>query len=366
MTKEKVIIDIQYLLMAKTGLNTYIQELLAATAQSNKYEYLIYPSLNCISKNDFFKQHSKWRHLLFHLYTLIWKQIIIPILVFKHRPKTVIFPDFHAPFWKLSCSKIVIFHDAFFWENPQDYNKWWLKYYLWSIIEGLNGKSKIISASLATEKKITSILKPKFIQTIYQSAPQLNVAAVAEPYEKLVHQSYFLHVGVLEKRKNLAVLIKGFALFLKEFPDYKLVLVGQKGPAKDLDDYQTLKILIRQLNLDEHVLFTGYASTNQLKWFYENAWAYTFPSVHEGFGIPILEAFSYGLPVILSENEATNEIAGTGGLSVQSLDPHAWSKAMKKLINSSNLRNDLIKNGKLRLKEFSKKNFLGGIENYIA
>ena len=99
--------------------------------------------------------------------------------------------------------KIIIFHDAFFWENPQDYNKWWLKYYLWSIIEGLNGKSKIISASLATEKKITSLLKPKFIQTIYQSAPQLNVAAVAEPYEKLVHQSYFLHVGVLEKRKNL-------------------------------------------------------------------------------------------------------------------------------------------------------------------
>ena len=254
----------------------------------------------------------------------------------------------------------------FFWENPQDYNKWWLKYYLWSIIEGLNGKSKIISASLATEKKITSLLKPKLIQTIYQSAPQLNVAAVAEPYEKLVHQSYFLHVGVLEKRKNLAVLIKGFALFLKEFPDYKLALVGQKGPAKDLDDYQTLKILVRQLNLNEHVLFTGYASANQLKWFYQNAWAYTFPSVHEGFGIPILEAFSYGLPVILSENEATNEIAGTGGLSVQSLDPHAWSKAMKKLINSSNLRNDLIKNGKLRLKEFSKKNFLEGIENYIA
>ena len=366
MTKEKVIIDIQYLLMAKTGLNTYIQELLAATAQSNKYEYLIYPNLYQIEKNNFFKHHNKWRHISFHFYTLLWKQLVIPLLILWQRPKAIIFPDFHAPLWSLPCAKIIVFHDAFFWENPQDYNKWWLKYYLWSIIEGLNGESKIISASLATEKKITSLLKPKFIQTIYQSAPQINVAAVAEPYEKLVHQSYFLHVGVLEKRKNLAVLIKGFALFLKEFPDYKLVLVGQKGPAKDLDDYQTLKILVRQLNLDEHVLFTGYASANQLKWFYENAWAYAFPSVHEGFGIPILEAFSYGLPVILSENEATNEIAGTGGLSAQSLDPHAWSTAMKKLINSSNLRNDLIKNGKLRLKEFSKKNFLGGIENYIA
>ena len=71
MTKEKVIIDIQYLLMAKTGLNTYIQELLAATAQSNKYEYLIYPNLYQIEKNNFFKHHNKWRHILFHFYTLL-------------------------------------------------------------------------------------------------------------------------------------------------------------------------------------------------------------------------------------------------------------------------------------------------------
>tara|TARA_E500000331_G_scaffold355614_1_gene411562 strand:- start:631 stop:1731 length:1101 start_codon:yes stop_codon:yes gene_type:complete len=366
MTKEKVIIDIQYLLMAKTGLNTYIQELLAATAQSNKYEYLIYPNLYQIEKNNFFKHHNKWRHILFHFYTLLWKQIIIPILVFIHQPRAIIFPDFHAPIWKLSCSKIVVFHDAFFWEIPQNYNKWWLKYFKWNVLHGLHGDSRIISASRTTEKKIRSLLPSFPIQTVYQSVPEVDLRAVAEPYEKLVHQSYFLHVGVLEKRKNLAVLVKGFALFLKEFPDYKLVLVGQKGPAKDLDDYQTLKILVRQLNLDKHVLFTGYASANQLKWFYENAWAYTFPSIEEGFGIPVLEAFSYGLPVILSENEAINEIAGTGGLSAQSLDPQAWSTAMKKLINSSNLRNDLIKNGKLRLKEFSKKNFLNGIENYIA
>ena len=76
------------------------------------------------------------------------------------------------------------------------------------------------------------------------------------------------------------------------------------------------------------------------------------------------EAFSYGLPVIVSEDDAINEIAGNGALSVPSSDPQ-WSEAMKKLINSSNLRDDLISNGKLRLKEFSKKNFLQGIENYI-
>ena len=55
-------------------------------------------------------------------------------------------------FWNLPCKKIIVFHDILFWENSQNYNKWWLKYYLWSIIAGLNGQSKIISASLATEK----------------------------------------------------------------------------------------------------------------------------------------------------------------------------------------------------------------------
>ena len=123
--------------------------------------------------------------------------------------------------------------------------------------------------------------------------------------------------------------------------------------------------MIQQLGLQANVLFTGYAAANQLKWLYKNASIYTFPSVNEGFGIPVLEAFSYDLPVIVSEDDAVNEIAGNGALSVPSLDPQAWSEAMKKLINSSNLRDDLIKNGKLRLKEFSKKNFLEGIENFI-
>ena len=290
---------------------------------------------------------------------------MIPFLILWHRPKAVISPDFHAPFWNLPCEKIIVFHDVFFWENSQNYNKWWLKYYLWSIIAGLNGKSKIISASLATEKKIIPLLKPKFIKTIYQSAPQLDKLTDVKPYEKLDRQPYILHVGVLEKRKNLGVLVKGFALFLETFPDYNLVLAGQKGPAKELDDYENLQKLIQQLDLQANVLFTGYAAANQLKWLYKNASIYTFPSVNEGFGIPVLEAFSYDLPVIVSEDDAVNEIAGNGALSVPSLDPQAWSEAMKKLINSSNLRDDLIKNGKLRLKEFSKKNFLEGIENYI-
>jgi glycosyltransferase involved in cell wall biosynthesis len=365
MAKEKIILDIQYLLMAKTGIRTYIHELLAATELSKKYEYVLYPKLAYIEKTNFFKKHTKWRHLFFHLHTLFWKQLVIPLLILWHRPKGVIFPDFHAPFWNLPCEKIIVFHDVFFWENSQNYNKWWLKYYLWSIIAGLNGKSKIISASLATEKKIIPLLKPKFIKTIYQSAPQFDKLTDVKPYEKLDHQPYILHVGVLEKRKNLGVLIKGFAIFLKTFPDYNLVLVGQKGPTKDLDDYENLQKLIHQLDLRANVLFTGYAAANQLKWLYENASVYTFPSVSEGFGIPVLEAFSYGLPVIVSEDGAINEIAGNGALSVPSLDPEAWSEAMKKLINSSNLRDDLIKNGKLRLKEFSKKNFLEGIENYI-
>ena len=365
MAKEKIILDIQYLLMAKTGIRTYIQELLAATELSKKYEYVLYPKLVHIEKNNFFKKHTKWRHLFFHLHTLFWKQLVIPLLILWHRPKAAIFPDFHAPFWNLPCEKIIVFHDVFFWENPHNYNKWWLKYYLWSIIEGLNGKSKIISTSLATEKKIITLLKPKFIQTIYQSAPQFGKLTDAEPYEKLDHQPYILHVGVLEKRKNLGVLVKGFALFLETFSDYNLVLVGQKGPTKELDDYENLQILIHQLELQANVFFTGHASANQLKWLYENASLYAFPSVKEGFGIPVLEAFSYNLPIIVSENEAINEIAGNGALSVPSLDPEAWSEAMKKLINSSNYRDDLIKNGKLRLKDFSKKKFLEGIENYI-
>ena len=114
MVKEKIILDIQYLLMAKTGIRTYIHELLAATELSKKYEYMLYPKLAYIEKPTSSKKHTKWRHLFFHLHTLFWKQLVIPFLILWHRPKAVIFPDYHAPFWNLPCEKIIVFHDIFF------------------------------------------------------------------------------------------------------------------------------------------------------------------------------------------------------------------------------------------------------------
>ncbi len=115
------------------------------------------------------------------------------MLILWHRPKAMpFFLTFMHPFGAFHVPKSSYSTMLFFGKTPQNYNKWWLKYYLWSIIRGLNGQSKIICASLATEKKITALLKPKFIQTIYQSAPQLDEAAVAEPYEKLVTSTLLL------------------------------------------------------------------------------------------------------------------------------------------------------------------------------
>src|SRR5690606_17789991 len=109
-------------------------------------------------------------------------------------------------------------------------------------------------------------------------------------------QPYFLHVGVLEKRKNLLTLVSAFSQLVKRegFEAFRLVLVGQRGPRKTLDDWDPVVSLVRQLSLEDKVLLPGFVNGQELESYYRHAMAYVFPSVNEGFGMPVLEAFSFG------------------------------------------------------------------------
>jgi glycosyltransferase involved in cell wall biosynthesis len=363
--KKIVIIDVQYLHVAKTGLKTYIHLLVEALNGSENFNFLVYPSIKSIEKSRLFNSNMPGANLIFHLHTLIWKQFMIPFLAWKNNAYAIIFPAYHAPIWKLNCKKIIIFHDTFFWENPEHYNKLWLKYFKWSVFKGLKGDTRIVSVSHATKKSLSAILKSE-VHVVYQSTPIISKSDAATiPIDHLEKEKYFLHVGVMEKRKNLTTLIRGFHLLQKEYPDVKLVLVGQKGPKPDMDDFELIKSTIQELGLDKKVILPGFILHQNLNWLYQNALAYVFPSFSEGFGIPVLEAFSHGLPLIISKNEALVEIARDGAISADANDFEQWYGAMKKLVKSENLREELIANGKLRLQTFTETQFRNGIEKLL-
>jgi len=159
----------------------------------------------------------------------------------------------------------------------------------------------------------------------------------AEPVAGLVPGDFWLAVGSLEPRKNLRNLLKAYHRHIKAVPDSRpLVLAGGKGWLEDdLPDF------IRNLGLTDSVRLLGYTSDPQLKWLYENCWAFCYPSFYEGFGLPVLEAMSLGSAVISSNATSLLEVGGDSVLYVDPSDVEQISNSLDKLGSQGELRRSL-------------------------
>jgi len=120
-----------------------------------------------------------------------------------------------------------------------------------------------------------------------------------------------------------------------------------------MDDSVAIHEVIDKLGLRDFVLTPGYASDQDLAYFYKHAEIYAFPSINEGFGVPVLEAFHHQLPVIVSDNTCLPEVGGDAVLCFDPFNIEDISNKMKVLIEDNELRSELIRNGNERLKLFS-------------
>ena len=163
-----------------------------------------------------------------------------------------------------------------------------------------------------------------------------------------VKKPYLLYVGNAFPHKNLKRLIKAFKIILSSKPTLKLVLVGK------IDDfYKSFQILCVELKIEKNVIFTGRVSDKELKWLYQNASIYVFPSLLEGFGLPGLEAMENGLPVVSSDSSCLPEIYSDAVLYFNPQNIEEMVKAILEVLNNKDLRDKLIKKGYKRIKEFS-------------
>ncbi|MDP9212135.1 MAG: glycosyltransferase family 4 protein [bacterium] len=158
---------------------------------------------------------------------------------------------------------------------------------------------------------------------------------------------YFLAVGNLEPRKNLAALFKAYAA-QKGRLDLRLAIVGGQGWYFD-----ETKRLIGELGITDRVTFLGYVPDPDLPALYQGAEAFVFPSHYEGFGIPILEAMASGTPVVTSNTSSMPEVYGDAALAVDPENTAALSKALVRITDEPTLRKELVAAGRKRVKRFS-------------
>jgi glycosyltransferase involved in cell wall biosynthesis len=179
-----------------------------------------------------------------------------------------------------------------------------------------------------------------------------TINAVKQKYGIPPTNRYFLYLGTLHPRKNLVRLVEAFGMIASSKIDdgapLKLVISGQKGWLFE-EIFQT----VQALELSEQVVFTGYVAATDKPALLSGALAFVFPSLFEGFGLPILEAMSCGAPVLTSNVSSLPEVAGKAALLVNPHDTAQIAAGLRSLATDVNLRHELVKRGFEQVKSFS-------------
>lgn len=224
--------------------------------------------------------------------------------------------------------------------------------------QSLRQADHIIAISENTAGDITQFydIRRDSIRVIYPAcaphftpAPAGEIARVRKKYS--LPDSYIVHVGRLDRKKNLPTLVEAFALARDRTKfEGKLVLVGEEySKSRDPAIYETIK----QLDITEEVVFTGAVPDTDVPALYSGAMVAALPSLHEGFGIAALEAMACGTPLVTAPAGAVVEVVGDAAVVVESGRPEAFADALITVIENPDERATLRRRGLERRRAFS-------------
>lgn len=245
---------------------------------------------------------------------------------------------------KTNIKTVVTIHDLIFLRYPELYKSIDRKIYEKKYRHACLKADKVIAISDQTKQDIVQYfgIDMNKIEVIYQGCDErFHKEATSELKEKVINtynlpENYLLYVGTIEKRKNLLSIVKAIHQEKIETP---LVVVGKKTPY-----YQTVADYIRE-NLVENIIFLSGVPNEHLPAIYQMAQMFIYPSVFEGFGIPILEALYSKTPVITSTKSCFPEAGGPSSIYVQPESVEEISDNIKMVLNDSSLRNKMIVDG---------------------
>jgi glycosyltransferase involved in cell wall biosynthesis len=219
--------------------------------------------------------------------------------------------------------------------------------------EALERATRVITASHYTAGQLlahTSVSQSKLrIIPLGVDPPSLTLSPGERllARERLVGEGnkMILSVGVLQTRKNILNALRA----LETLPErYRLILVGGEGYGSE-----TIHESIRRQKLGPRVQVRGYVALEELRSLYQSASVLLFPSWEEGFGLPVLEAMANGLPVVASRTASLPEVGGEAALYVDPHDPQDIAEKVRRAVEDSELRREMIQQGLERAQEFS-------------
>ncbi|GAB4546505.1 MAG: glycosyltransferase family 1 protein [Anaerolineae bacterium] len=285
----------------------------------------------------------------------LWTHLRLAWEVSRHPPDVLFVPAHVMP---LVCPVpcVVTVHDLGYLYWPEAHrrpDRWYLD---WTTRRHAHLAARVIADSQATRADLIRHYHadPERVVVVYpgrdealgrQDDPEA-IAAVKARYN--ISGRYLLFLGTLQPRKNLVRLVEAFARLAPVWDDLQLALAGKRGWL-----YEDLFVRVKSLGLERRVVFTGYVADQDKAALISGALALVYPSLYEGFGLPLLEAMACGTPVLTSNVSSLPEVAGDAALLVDPLDTDAIAAGMVRLMTDVDLREALIQRGRAQVCKFS-------------
>lgn len=287
----------------------------------------------------------------------LWTHLRLGPQMFIDRPDVFFVPAHVLPFQSRryrGTRVITTIHDVAFARFPETYSSKERRYQDWAVKAALDTASYILVPTEWTRQELIALYGAEpsqiLVTPLAHDPHRYHLRYTHEQQQEVlnrhgIQRPFFLTVGRLEHKKNTANIIRAFQELRKQSQvPLQLVLVGE--PAYGYDQ-------IAPLLTDNGVRHLGWVSDEELPILLSASSALIFPTRYEGFGIPVLEAFASGVPVITSNYGATREVAGTAAILVDPDHEHEITIAMLRLLTDPFLGQELIERGFRRVQEFS-------------
>lgn len=348
--KIRIGVDAKSLTHPLSGIGRYTSSLLKKMVLNKSFDWVLYSHRPIydfqVNKKNVFFHYLKFPKFINGHY-IIWYQLILPFWVKKDEIDIFWSPGHRLPLaLPKSISSVVTIHDLVWKMAPNTMtfaNRFLDSFFM---PRSVKMSDKVIVVSESTKKDLFAEIPCAIGKTevIYEAGLLSSNQNISKPKNK----KYILFVGTLEPRKNLPRLLQAYSLFPEKIKkEYSLYIVGSKGWGNDI------KKNIDRLGIEKYVKVFGFLSDNDLVDIYQKASLLVMPSIYEGFGLPLLEGMSFGVPVVTSQISSMPEIAGSSAILVDPYSVYSIKSNILKVITNKKLSSELSRKGLKHAKKFS-------------
>ncbi len=358
----KILINTTVSPVTKAGLGVYVRDLvdtLTRNAGANEFVILAQDDDPDFDLNDrrnvsVVKVPARWfRPLPFRF---LLEQLYLPLLLWKRRVQVVHSMHYALPLLSFGTRRVVTFHDMTFFNLPEMHERSKVVYFQQFMRASVRLADELIFVSRsALDDCVARLGRPRGGMTVVPhgkndvfvrdiSADRLH--AVRQTYG--LAQDFVLYLGTIEPRKNLSRLVEAFARLAPEYPGLQLVLAGKRGWLTE-ELFRTLDAA----GLGDRVVLPGFVAEEDKPALLAACTLFVYPSLYEGFGLPVLEALACGAPLITSNTSSLPEVAGDAAVLIDPLSTDALTTAIDELLRSPERRAELKRRGPQQAAQFT-------------